>query len=100
MHVVVIVIITYNMHVVNSFFEKSGKMFNKRLRQARMARKLTQQVLADKVGVALRSYQCYEQGVREPSLALLVALADVLEVPTDYLLCRDLERVKSFDGYR
>lgn len=72
-------------------------MFNKRLRSTRMARRLTQQKLADSVGLALRSYQCYEQGVREPSLAMLVKLADVLEVPTDYLLCRDLSLLKSFD---
>lgn len=75
-------------------------MFGKRLRSVRMARKITQQGLADMVGLALRSYQCYEQGVREPSLDMLVKLADVLEVPTDYLLCRDLSLLKSFDGFQ
>lgn len=75
-------------------------MFCKKLRETRMARKLTQQKLADTVGVALRSYQCYEQGVREPSLEMLVRLADALEVPTDYLLCRDLAVLKSFDGFQ
>lgn len=75
-------------------------MFNKKLRETRMARKMTQQKLADNVGIALRSYQCYEQGVREPSLAMLVTLADALEVPTDYLLCRDLTLLKSFDGFQ
>lgn len=74
--------------------------FCKQLRAVRMKRRLTQQALADAIGVALRSYQCYEQGTREPSLDLLVKLADVLEVPTDYLLCRDLERVKAFGGYQ
>ena len=74
--------------------------FCKQLRAVRMRRHYTQQALADAVGVALRSYQCYEQGNREPSLELLVKLADVLEVPTDYLLCRDPEIVKSFDGYQ
>lgn len=64
-------------------------MFNKRLRSVRMMRKLTQQVISDSVGIALRTYQCYEQGTREPSLATLVKLADTLEVSTDYLLCRD-----------
>lgn len=74
--------------------------FCKQLRAVRMKRGFTQQALADAVGVALRSYQCYEQGTREPSLELLVTLADVLKVPTDYLLCRDLSVVESFDGYR
>lgn len=75
-------------------------MFGKQLRFARMERNITQQCLADSVGIALRSYQCYEQGVREPSLDTLVKIADVLEVPTDYLLCRDLSLLKSFDGFR
>lgn len=74
--------------------------FCKQLRAVRMKRGYTQQALADAVGVALRSYQCYEQGTREPSLDLLVVLADALKVPTDYLLCRDLSVVESFDGYR
>ncbi len=75
-------------------------MFGKKLREARMARHMTQQKLSDAVGLALRSYQCYEQGVREPSLDTLVKIADVLEVPTDYLLCRDLTLLKSFDGFQ
>jgi len=69
-------------------------------REVRMARKLTQQRISDSVGLALRSYQCYEQGVREPSLDMLIKLADVLEVPTDYLLGRDLSLLKSFDGFQ
>ncbi len=75
-------------------------MFGKILRDTRMARALTQQRLADNVGLALRSYQCYEQGTREPSLDMLVKLADALEVPTDYLLGRDLSSLKSFDGFQ
>lgn len=75
-------------------------MFSKKLRETRLARNLTQQKLADSVGLALRSYQCYEQGTREPSLDMLVKLADVLGVPTDYLLCRDLNLLKSFDEFQ
>ncbi|MEY8385961.1 helix-turn-helix transcriptional regulator [Oscillospiraceae bacterium 38-13] len=75
-------------------------MFGKKLRETRMARGLTQQKISDAVGLALRSYQCYEQGTREPPLDMLIKLADVLEVPTDYLLCRDLSLLKSFDGFQ
>ena len=75
-------------------------MFGKKLREARMARGLTQQKISDAVGLARRSYQCYEQGTREPPLDMLIKLADVLEVPTDFLLCRDLSLLKSFDGFQ
>lgn len=62
--------------------------FGKRLREIRMERRLTQMQVADSIHVALRTYQCYEQGKREPSFATLIALADVLEVSTDDLLGR------------
>ncbi len=44
--------------------------------------------MADLIGVALQSYQRYEQGDREPSLSMLITLADVLEVSADELLGR------------
>ena len=75
-------------------------MFNRILRDTRMKRKITQQRLADAIDVSLRSYQKYEQGTREPDLAMLVKLADALEVPTDYLLGRDISILKSFDGFQ
>lgn len=74
--------------------------FCRQLRAVRMKRSITQQAMSDAIGVALRTYQCYEQGSREPSLYTLVRIADVLQVPTDYLLCRDPEAVKSFDGFQ
>ena len=64
-------------------------MFGKRLRAARMTRKLTQQRLSDMVNIALWTYQHYESGTRYPSYELLVQFADILQVPTDWLLGRD-----------
>lgn len=64
-------------------------MFNKRLRGMRMKRHFTQQNMADKLEISLNAYQKYEQAERSPSLDCLVAIADILDVSTDYLLCRD-----------
>ena len=64
-------------------------MFNKRLREMRMKRNFTQQKLSDILGIAIRSYQCYETGTRTPNYELLVKIADVLDVSLDYLLGRD-----------
>lgn len=63
--------------------------FGNRLNQTRKERGFTAQYVADYIGVALRSYRAYESGDREPNFATLVKLADLLEVTTDYLLCRD-----------
>lgn len=75
-------------------------MFCKRLREIRMKRKITQQKMADYLTISLNAYQKYEQAEREPPLDTLVKIADILEVPTDYLLCRDLSVLKSFDGFQ
>ena len=64
-------------------------MFNTRLRSMRMKRKYTQQNMADMLQVSLNAYQKYEQAERSPSLDCLVKIADILNVPTDYLLGRD-----------
>ena len=64
-------------------------MIGKRIRAARMARKLTQQNVADALGVTINSYQKYEQSERSPSLETLVKIADLFSVPTDRILCRD-----------
>ena len=64
-------------------------MFSKRLNQARKAQGFTAQQMADYLEMGLRSYRNYESGDREPSLSVLVMIADKLNVSTDYLLCRD-----------
>lgn len=78
-------------------------MFNKRLRSMRMKRGLTQQRFADILGIALRSYQCYETGTRTPCYDLLIQIANTLDVSLDYLLGRD-DFMKShgvfFDEYQ
>jgi len=69
-------------------------MFNDRLRSARMARDLTLQQTADALHTSLRNYQKYESGDASPTLEGLVKIADLLNVPTDFLLGRD-EYLKS-----
>lgn len=64
-------------------------MFSKRLREVRMKSGLTQQNMADKLGISLNAYQKYEQAERSPSLDCLVSIADIFCVSLDYLLCRD-----------
>ena len=95
-HLIFVCIIRYNLHVVNNYlrafctqYQGGTIMFNKRLREMRMKRKFTQQHMADTLGIALRSYQCYETGTRTPNYSLLVLIADALDVSLDYLLCRD-----------
>ncbi len=64
-------------------------MFKDRLRATRISRKLTAQTIADRLSMGLRNYQKYESGDARPTFESLVALADILNVPTDFLLERD-----------
>lgn len=73
-------------------------MFKDRLRSTRMARKITLQQTADALHMSLRNYQKYESGHASPTLEGLVKLADILNVPTDYLLERD-EYLESIGVY-
>ncbi|MCO6016915.1 hypothetical protein CKN86_06825 [Carnobacterium divergens] len=59
---------------------------SERLKEQRTKKKLTQQVLADKVGVNRVTYTNWENGKREPELDKVVELATELNTTIDYLL--------------
>ena len=66
--------------------ESTAIIFGKRLQEFRKELKLTQKQMSEKLFVAESTYANWEQGRREPSLGLLVRLAQELGVTTDYLL--------------
>jgi len=60
--------------------------FNQRLKELRLKKELSQQGLADKIGISKSSINMYERGEREPSLETLEAFADFFNVDMNYLL--------------
>jgi len=64
-------------------------MLKDRIRSTRLARGFTMQQMAEMLFVTLRNYQNYEGGHASPTLEGLVKIADILNVPTDFLLGRD-----------
>ena len=58
------------------------------LEELRESRRFSQKTLAARLGCSPSLVSSYETGERQPSLAMLVALADIYRVPTDYLLGR------------
>lgn len=56
------------------------------LKSIREKKNMTQKECADALGITLRAWQTYEQGVSEPKLDLLCRIADMFGVTTDYLL--------------
>ncbi len=66
--------------------------FPERLTTLRKGRKLTQQALADKVGVHLSQIRRYEQGETQPTLDVIRKLAIALSVSADVLIFNEAER--------
>ena len=60
-----------------------------RIKAARKKAGMTQKELADKLGIPYQGISQYERGIRNPKIDTLVKIADILDVSTDYLLCRD-----------
>lgn len=59
------------------------------IKNARELQNLTQKACADALGITLRAWQTYEQGVSEPKYETLCRIADLFHVTTDYLLGRE-----------
>ena len=72
-------------------------MLGERLNKTRKERGITAQQMADALQTGLRNYRKYESGHANPTLEGLVLIADILNVSTDYLLCRDEFLSKSAD---
>ena len=64
-------------------------MFYDRLNQTRKKCGFTAQQMADMLQTGIRNYRKYESGDAKPTLDGLIMIADILDVSTDYLLCRD-----------
>ena len=62
--------------------------FSDRIIQLKNERKLLQKDIASSAGLSLRAYQYYEKGQKEPTLSVLLRLADYFDVSLDYLVGR------------
>lgn len=67
------------------------------IKSVREHRNITQKECADTLGVTLRAWQTYEQGVSEPKQELLCKIADMFNVSIDYLLGRETKEQETID---
>lgn len=68
------------------------RAIGRRIAELREDRRLTQPVVAERVGVSLRGYQKWEAGTTAPAWRNLEQLAEVFNVSADYLLGAVQER--------
>ena len=69
------------------------ELMGKRMRAKRRIMKMSQEDVANAVRIAPSYYSNIERGVRVPSIDTLVAVANVLEVGTDFLLADSVKAV-------
>lgn len=69
-----------------------------RLKQLRMDKRLRQDQVARLVGVSKGAISAYENDIRQPSYDVLIRLANLYRVSTDYLLGRTDERLIDISG--
>lgn len=62
--------------------------FVERLKVCRKDSHFTQKQVAEAIGTSEQNYQRYERGSQQPTLPVLLALADLFEVSIDYLVGR------------
>ena len=64
------------------------KNFSENLKKLRNSKKIMQSTLAEYCKVSVRQIIRYEQGVSEPTLSVLISLADFFNVSLDELVGR------------
>lgn len=77
-------------------FRKNESMGD-RIKRYRMSIKMTQADFAQRLGVTGAAVSAYENGVRQPSLEILVKIANILGTTTDNLLGRTRNKGRTID---
>ena len=62
--------------------------FSERIVAIKKEKKILQKDIAAAIGITVRNYQRYEKGEQQPTLPVLIALADYFDVSLDYLCGR------------
>ena len=72
--------------------------FGNRIRRLREEKNLKQEQVASVLRVNRKAVSHYENDIREPSFEILIKMAELYHVRTDYLLGRDTCRAISASG--
>lgn len=70
------------------------KALGAKIKSARLARKMTQEQLAEAIGVGTTHISHIETGASVPSLQVFVDIINVLETTADELLCMDISEAR------
>lgn len=73
-------------------------MLNEKIKELRKAKRVSQVEMASALGLTKQCVSNWENDNIQPSIEMLVKIADYFGVTTDYLLCRSETDVISVEG--
>jgi len=84
-----------------SQLETRAQKIAKTLKKLRNQVGYTQQEIADKIGSKQQTYAGYESGRHEPSVEMLIRIADLFDVSMDFIVAResDMNDADNIDRY-
>lgn len=69
--------------------------FNDRLKEARLFRKMTQEQIANQIGVAKSTFTGYEKGNSEPNMLTITKIMEVLKIDANFLFQDEMHELKN-----
>ncbi len=69
-----------------------GKELKDRLRRLRQSKNMTQEQVAEYLGLSRSAYTYYETGKTEPSIQIIIALSELYKISTDEILLSDKQK--------
>ena len=82
-----------------NLFEGDKMAFKDQLSKLRKRKKITQLELSKMMGVKQYVVSSWEIGRSEPNISQIIKLSDILDVPTDYLLDKEVIRTVSEEDF-
>ncbi len=75
--------------MITQEYQKTRDFLYSRIRTLRKKAHITQEKMANRLGISRRTYANYERGVHAMPVEILVCIADMFDTSLDYLAGRD-----------
>lgn len=79
--------------------EVRSEVIGRILKHLRTKAGLTQNDVSQKIGIAQQTYAGYESGKHQPNIELLIRLADIYDMPLDYISGRYIGVEEDYQGW-
>jgi transcriptional regulator with XRE-family HTH domain len=79
-------------------YQETRKILHQRIRTLRKQAHITQEKMAQRLGISRRTYANYERGIHAMPVEILVCIAEMFDTTLDYLAGRTLPPEQELSG--